>query len=378
MVLRRGARARRAVGATVPRSSPTPGMGWQHLDAAVSGDEPSRRASGTRPPTTARGSAGSVSAARTRAARSAMSGSGYGATCGFQRVPRHVPGAPHGDAWPTTPRARSRRDVRRDRDRGMDGATWTKRAPPRALPPAPRSRSPTTRRGSAPCCSALAHAPAVGHVEYDAPRGRGACPRRRRPRGSSTAWSMTPHASGSSSSGARGGPASRWARRTRGHVGVGRHRLSSRDLVPLPRTHTALAYDTARRQLVMFGGWDPRLAVTPCDTWDGDGRTWTRRCQPRARRRGAYTRSPTRVAPAHGAVRRVHGPGGPHPADTWNGTAGLVTDAAAGEPTGPQLGGDVLRRGAAARRAVRRRAARNGTGRHLGMGRRGWSRGRRP
>ena len=44
---------------------------------------------------------------------------------------------------------------------------------------------------------------------------------------------------------------------------------------PSPRTDTCLVYDSARNVCVLFGGFEPNLAVSYNDTWEYDGTNWT-------------------------------------------------------------------------------------------------------
>src|SRR4029077_7367186 len=45
---------------------------------------------------------------------------------------------------------------------------------------------------------------------------------------------------------------------------------------PGARDHHAMAYDEARGQVVMYGGWDADHTSFPGDTWTWDGMTWAK------------------------------------------------------------------------------------------------------
>lgn len=45
-------------------------------------------------------------------------------------------------------------------------------------------------------------------------------------------------------------------------------------LSPLPRQATAMAYDGARQEIVLFGGWNSDRDVMLVDTWTWDGSAW--------------------------------------------------------------------------------------------------------
>jgi hypothetical protein len=91
--------------------------------------------------------------------------------------------------------------------------------------------------------------------------------------------------------------------------------------VPFIRSGHAMAFDSARNEVVLFGGFTSNLATDAHVTWGWDGHAWTRR---------AETGPPVRTghAMAFDAARgrivlfggRVSGSGGLHLADTWEWT----------------------------------------------------------
>jgi hypothetical protein len=99
---------------------------------------------------------------------------------------------------------------------------------------------------------------------------------------------------------------------------------------PVARSGATMAYDPARDQMVLFGGYDANVAYTS-DTWTWDGSTWTRADPdnvPPARSAGAAT-----YDPVLGGVLLFGGNYGlgKHAADTWVWTGNDWLDVGSGQ-----------------------------------------------
>jgi hypothetical protein len=88
---------------------------------------------------------------------------------------------------------------------------------------------------------------------------------------------------------------------------------------PPGRLYPAMTYDAARGVIVLFGGSDPGYAASLADTWEYDGTTWTEVVSP------ASPPGRCLAAMAYDSARGVavlfggyeHYGGAPVPADTW-------------------------------------------------------------
>ena len=164
-----------------------------------------------------------------------------------------------------------------------DGTTWVQRTPATSPPARAATRWRTTARGGASCCSgATATTPATSPTRGSGtglPGSRGRPPRARQP--------AHDHAMAyDSCTGAC--RALRWLRRapvrSRRHMGVAREQpgLRGRPHKSVGPRHHAMAYDSARGRMVLFGGYRRRLASTTRGS--GTGTPGSRERPPRVRR----------------------------------------------------------------------------------------------
>src|SRR5438477_3700728 len=134
---------------------------------------------------------------------------------------------------------------------------------------------------------------------------------------------------------------------------------------PPARTGSAAVYDSGRARIVLFGGDSGTARLS--DTWEWDGSAWTQMAtagpDPRSFHRLAYDRRRSRTVLFGGSSG-----GSTFPAATWEWNGSQWSQSSAAGPSGRFLRGDGVRRIAPAHGAVRRVRRREHARRHLGMG----------